>query len=308
MKEFLLSIVTPFYNEEKAISNYFENIIPILEQTHKNYEIVCIDDGSKDNTYAILKKYHEKNSKIKVVKFSRNFGKEAALTAAFDLTNGDCVIPIDADLQDPPNMIDKMLKAWKDGNKVVLMKRKERGDSKAKIITAKLFYKLIKFMSNTNIPQNVGDFRLLDKQVINVVRSLREQSRFTRGLLSWSGFKTTTIEYDRPKRVVGEASYSMIQSIKQAFDGIFSFSTFPIRIWIWIGSSISFLSFIFAIWIILSKLYFNIGIEGWSSLMVLILFMGGIQLLSIGIIGEYTGRVYSEVKNRPLYVIEEKLF
>ncbi len=304
-----LSIVTPFYHEEEGIEEYFNTVIPILESMSlRDYEIICIDDGSlKDRTFELLKSQREQNQRIKIVKFSRNFGKELALTAGLDYATGDVVIPIDADLQDPPALFPQMIAKYLEGYDVVLMKRQTRDEGWRKNLTAKLFYRLINRLTNSQIPENIGDFRLMDRRVVDVIKELRERNRFMKGLLSWGGFHTTTLLFDRPEREMGVPKQNYQKLFSLAFDGIFSFSSLPLRIWTFLGVLISLFAFLFGIWVVIKKLIYGDPVQGYSSLMTIILFFNGLVMLSVGMLGEYISRIFDEVKNRPLYVVSEEL-
>lgn len=310
-ENFKLSIVTPFYNEEQGdmINIYFSELIKELEKITKNWEIICVDDGSIDKTYSILKSYNTRDNRIKVIKLSRNFGKEAALTAGLDLASGDSIVPMDADLQHPPSLIKEMLDHWKNGYDVVIPVRKSRQDPFLKKITSKSFYWFItKISSKEFVVKNAGDFRLMDKKVVNSVKELKEYHRFMKGILSWPGFKMKKIEYDMPERELGETKYNYKQMLSYALDGIFSFSIAPIRFVTFFGIILSLISFGYGVNLIFLKIFFNLSSPGYTSIMVSILFLGGINLIAIGIIGEYVGRIYNETKKRPIYVIDEKLY
>lgn len=303
-----LSIVIPMHNEEAALLQLFARLKPCLEQVTAHYEIICVDDGSRDATLAALKEYHKQDSRIKVVHLARNFGKEAALTAGIDFAKGQAVIPMDADLQDPPELIAALVVEWKKGYKVVLATRRSRGsDSWFKRKTAEWFYKAINCVSTVKIPPNTGDYRLMDAQVVEAVRQLPERTRFMKGIFAWVGFPTATVSFDRESRVAGQTTWNYWRLWKFALDGIFSFTNAPLRVWTYIGALISFVSFLLALYIIGQKLFFGNPVAGYPSLMVAVLFMGGMQLLSIGIIGEYVGRIYGETKQRPLYLVEETM-
>ena len=242
---------------------------------------------------------------IRIINFSRNFGKEAALTAGLDKARGEAAIPIDVDLQDPPELIKELVARWREGYDVVLAKRADRtSDSFAKRVSADLFYKLNGKISNVDIPNNVGDFRLMSKRVVEALNQLPENQRFMKGLFAWVGFKTVVIEYVREKREAGQSSFNGWKLWNFALDGITSFSTLPLRIWLYIGALVSFLSFLYGSFIILKTLIFGVDLPGYASLAVIMLFLGGIQLIGIGILGEYIGRIYSESKRRPSYIIE----
>jgi len=305
-----VSIIAPVYNEEKGgvIHDFFKTIIPVLEKENYDFEIVCIDDGSKDKSYEILSSYAKKDNRIKIIKFSRNFGKEQAMSAGFQNVTKDCAIPIDIDLQDPPALIPKMVKIWQKENvKSVLAKRSKRHEILPKRIAYKIFYKLLKSFSDIEIPSDTGDFRLVDKCVIDAFNKLPEKQRFVRGLFSWVGFSEKIIEFDRPDRKAGEPSQSFHKLCLQAVNAIFSFSKVPLRVWSGIGFFIALISLIFGAWIIGKTLILGTDVPGYASTITIILFLGGIQLISIGVVGEYVGRIYEEIKDRPLFIIEKKV-
>ena len=300
-----ISIIAPCYNEEETIEPFLRRIEEILAQINEPYEIVFINDGSKDNTLNVLLNAKQNFKNIRIINFSRNFGKEAALTAGLDKARGEAAIPIDVDLQDPPELIKELVTKWREGYDVVLAKRADRtSDSFAKRVSADLFYKLNGKISNVDIPNNVGDFRLMSKRVVEALKQLPENQRFMKGLFAWVGFKTTIVEYVREKREAGQSSFNGWKLWNFALDGITSFSTLPLRIWLYIGALVSFLSFLYGSFIILKTLIFGVDLPGYASLAVIMLFLGGIQLIGIGILGEYIGRIYSESKRRPSYIIE----
>jgi glycosyltransferase involved in cell wall biosynthesis len=302
----LISIVTPFYNEEESINDYFAVIDGIFGKIAGiDYEVIAVDDGSKDKTHEILSQLALKRKNLKVIKLSRNFGKEIAVTAGLDYAGGDAVIPMDADLQDSPQIAPELIKKWQEGFKVVLAERIGREDPLLKKITAACFYKLASKIIDSNIPRNVGDFRLMDRVVLESIKQMRERNRFMRGILSWPGYKTTVVKYQRGARLKGETKYNYKSMMKYALDGIFSFSTFPIRLITYCGVAISLLSFIYGAYIIIGKIFYNQGIPGYASIMSAILFLGGMNFIFIGIIGEYVGRIFKEVKQRPLYLVEQ---
>ncbi len=304
--DFLTSIIIPMKNESAGLETLFNRLFPILEPLGK-YEIICIDDGSTDNTLEILRGQSLSNSAIKVLSMSRNFGKEAALTAGLDACKGDIAIPIDADLQDPPEMIPEMIAKWKEGFKVVLATRKSRDESWLKRKSAGAFYDIMGRVGTVKIPKNTGDFRLMDRVVVEAIKQLPERTRFMKGLFAWAGFPTTTIYFDRPQRFAGKSNWNYWKLWSFALDGIFSFTTFPLKIWTYIGMFISFLSLIYGTALIIKTLLRGIDVPGYASLMTVVLFLGGIQLMSLGIMGEYIGRIYRETKQRPLYIIKEKI-
>lgn len=301
----MLSILTPFFNEEKCVDAYFEKLIPILNGVTKSWEIICIDDGSKDKTLEYLMAYSKRNKHIKVISFSRNFGKEAALTAAFDYAVGDAVIPIDADLQDPPELIYKMVDMWRKGYQVVDAVRKKRADSVFKKVPAWIFHRLMSFLTGGKIPADVGDFRLIDRKALDAICTMSERNRYIKGVVSWVGFKHAQIKYSRPKRNLGETKLSFFKLFKLGCDAIFSFSSKPLKVWLYIGVMLSLVSFLYACFLIGRTLIYGVDLPGYTSIMVAILFMGGIQLISLGVIGEYIARIFKEVKNRPIYIVDE---
>lgn len=303
----LLSILTPMYNESEGIDFFFETLEAAMAEIDIDYEIICVDDGSADDTLEQLQEHARRDRRIKVLALSRNFGKEAAMTAALDHATGDAVLPIDADLQDPPELITQMVDKWREGYTVVYAKRASRKtDSLLKRQTAQWFYKLFNRMSEIDIPENVGDFRLLDRRAVDAIRQLPEKDRFMKGLFCWPGFKHAVIEFDRQERAQGQTKFNYWRLWNFALSGITSFSTFPIRIGIYLGLTVAFLSFMYGSFVILKTLFTGVDVPGYASLLVTILFIGGIQLFFLGLLGEYVGRIYKEVKNRPIYLVAEK--
>lgn len=303
-----LSILVPMYNEAEVIPVFFETIDKVLAATGMDYEIICVNDGSRDNTLELLTARAARDPRIKVVSFSRNFGKEAAMTAALDYASGDAVIPIDADLQDPPELIHDMLRKWQEGFDVVYAKRSSRAsDSLIKRQTAHWFYNLFNKLSEVDIPENVGDYRLMSRRVIDVIKKLPEKERFMKGLFCWPGFKSTTLEFERQLRAGGSTKFNYWKLWNFALSGITSFSSIPIRIGIYLGLFISLCAFVYGCFIIGWTLFYGIEEPGYPSLMVVVLFLGGVQLFCFGLMGEYIGRIYKEVKNRPLYVVERAI-
>jgi glycosyltransferase involved in cell wall biosynthesis len=304
----LLSLIVPMYNEASVIPIFFERTIDILNGAGVEFEIICVNDGSSDTTLELLREYATKDPRIKVISFSRNFGKEPAMTAALDYANGDAVIPIDADLQDPPELILEMLVKWREGYDVVFAKRVSReSDSFLKRKTALWFYSIFNKMSDTDIPHNVGDYRLMDRKVVDVIRQLPEKDRFMKGLYCWPGFEDTYVECERPSRAQGHTKFNFWQLWNFALSGFTSFSTMPIRAGIYLGLFISLISFIYAFYIVTKTIILGIDVPGYASIMVTMLFLGGIQLFFLGLLGEYIGRIFKEVKNRPLYVVKETI-
>lgn len=300
-----ISIVCPCYNEEQVLGLFMERISKVLNDTPYSYEVILINDGSNDNTLETIKQLQQTYPTIRAINLSRNFGKEAALTAGIDRAKGEVLIPIDADLQDPPELIHDFLAEWNKGYDVVVAKRIDRStDSWAKKLTAELFYKFHNAVAQVEIPENVGDFRLINRRVVNAIQQLPENQRFMKGIFSWVGFKTSVIEYKREAREAGETSFNGWKLWNFALDGITSFSTAPLRIWLYVGSVISAIAFLYLSVTIIKTLIFGIDSPGYASLISVILFLGGVQLIGIGVLGEYVGRLYMESKRRPSYIIE----
>jgi glycosyltransferase involved in cell wall biosynthesis len=276
-----------------------------VESTGFEYEIIFIDDGSHDATARILSDFAQRYPNIRVLMLSRNFGKEAAMTAGFAYSTGDAVIPMDCDLQDPPELIHQMIEKWRTGYKVVYAVRRSRTtDSRVKRITAKAFYRLMEVISDAKIPMNCGDYRLMDRCVVQAILTFPERNRFMKGIMAAAGFKFAAVEYDRPERVSGKPKFGFRKLWNLALDGITGFSTLPLRIWIYVGTTIALLSFFYASWIIFMTIVFGKSTSGFASLVCFILFLGGVQLIGIGVLGEYIGRIFLENKQRPLYLVE----
>ena len=304
----LISLVAPVYNEAEVLDAFYERAARVLTALEGfSYEILFIDDGSSDGSYRQLAGFAARDPHVRVLKFSRNFGHQIAITAGIDRACGDCVVVIDADLQDPPEIIESMVEKWREGFDVVYGVRAEReGEKPLKLITASAFYRLLGLVSDIQIPPSVGDFRLLGRRAVNELRNLREKDRFVRGLVSWIGFRQTGISYSRDKRYAGKTKYPYRKMFRFAFDGIFSFSTAPLQLATWMGYAASVLAFLYLISVFVQKAL-GYTVEGWATIMVALLFLGGVQLICIGILGEYLGRIFNEVKPRPMYVIEETL-
>ena len=309
-----LSIIVPCYNESEVVEKFFSAMVGnngILNNLGLNCELVFINDGSKDNTLELLKAQKEiysnkSNLDIKIVNLSRNFGKESAMSAGFSVASGEAIVPMDADLQDPPELIAKFVELWRQGYDVVLAKRANRQDESAlKRFCSSIFYKLNNKISEIEIPQNVGDFRLFTKKVLNAINSLPENQRFMKGIFAWVGFRSITIEYEEQERIAGSSKFNGWKLWNFALQGITGFGTLPLRIWTYIGFIVSFLAFIYASFLILRTLIMGIDLPGYASLVVIILFLGGLQLIGIGILGEYVGRIYMESKRRPPFIIDE---
>ncbi len=305
-----ISIVIPMYCEEEVVQECYNRIIEVFKSIENyEYELVCVDDGSKDKTLEILNSIAEKDKNVKIISFSRNFGHQCAVTAGLRYASGDAVVIIDADLQDPPELIPKMIKMWEQGSDVIYGKRKTReGESKFKLLTAKMFYKTLNALSDVDIPKDTGDFRLVDKKIVDVINSLPEHNKFLRGLFSWVGFEQEALEYERKERFAGKTKYPFRKMIRLASDGIISFSTKPLKSVGGLGIFSIIISFIILIYSILSFIFkWNSLTPGWTSIMITITFFSGIILLSLWMIGEYIARIYDESKGRPQYIISKKI-
>jgi glycosyltransferase involved in cell wall biosynthesis len=302
----LLSVVVPVFNESAVIRTFYERASQALSALPGiDYELVFVDDGSKDDSYEQLVGMAATDPRVSVIRLSRNFGHQVAITAGLDLAGGDCLAVIDADLQDPPEVIGDMVAQWRAGFDVVYGVRENReGEGRMKLLTASVFYRLLNVITKIHIPVDVGDFRLLSRRAANHLGQLREQDRFVRGLVSWIGFRQIGVSYHRDKRYAGETKYPYRKMIKFALDGITSFSTMPLKISTWMGYAASGLAFLYLASVFVQKLL-GYTVAGWATIMVALLFLGGTQLICLGIIGEYVGRIYSESKGRPLYIISE---
>lgn len=305
-----ISVVIPMYYEEEVAQECYNRTSKVLQNLNKyEYEIIFVNDGSKDKTLEILESIAKQDNRVKVISLSRNFGHQAAVTCGLKYTTGDAVVIMDADMQDPPEVIDEMIKLWEDGNEVIYAKRKTRkGETAFKLFTAKMFYKVLNGLSNVDIPKDTGDFRLADRKVIDVINSLPEHNKFLRGLFSWVGFKQTPLEYERNERFAGKTKYPLKKMLKLASDGITSFSTKPLKLLGILGTISVFISIAIFIYALISYIFnLNQLAAGWTSLMVTITFLGGMQLLSIWLIAEYIGKIYDESKGRPEYIIDKKI-
>jgi glycosyltransferase involved in cell wall biosynthesis len=301
----LVSLIVPVFNEQDLIEIFLEKTSSVMEKAGLDYEYVFVNDGSTDATLAMLIDLSATNSRIRIINLSRNFGKEAGMTAGIDHVQGNVLVPIDVDLQDPPELIPQFVEKWREGYDVVYGVRTSRDDdSMMKRASAGWFYRLFNRLSSVHIPDNAGDFRLIDERATSVLRQLHERNRFMKGLFSWVGFYSIGVPYSRPARVAGQTKWNYRKLWNFALDGIFGFSTVPLRIWSYVGMVISLISFLYASFIVISVLVFGVDLPGYASLLTVVLFMGGIQLLSLGIIGEYLGRLFVEVKQRPVYIIE----
>jgi Glycosyltransferases involved in cell wall biogenesis len=304
-----LSVVVPCMNEELVIAETARRLVAVFESAQLAFELIFVDDGSQDRTPAILRDLQERDSRIRVVRLSRNFGHQVAITAGLEHAAGDAVAVIDADLQDPPEVLLEFVNKWLEGYDVVYGVRTIReGETAFKRGTAKLFYRLIGQLSDTEIPLDTGDFRLMDRRVVDALLSMPERDRFVRGMVSWLGFSQVAVPYRRSARFAGETKYPLLKMLKFATDGIVSFSTIPLRVATWLGFLVSGIS-VLGIAVVLLERYFHVLglVRGWSSTVIAVLFIGGVQLVCMGIIGEYVGRIYGESKRRPLYVVRERM-
>ena len=301
-----LSVVCPMYNEAQALPIFFERLIPVLQKTGLRYEIICVNDGSHDETLERLLALRRTLAGLRIIDLSRNFGKEATLTCGIDHALGRAVVPIDADLQDPPELILEMVRLWQQGFDVVLAQRTDRlSDHPVKRKTAEWFYRLHNRISESAIPPNVGDFRLMDRKVVDALKRLPERRRFMKGLFAWVGYRQATIPFAREPRVAGESKFSGWRLWNFALEGITSFSTAPLRIWTYLGLLVALLAFCLGLVIVGRVLLLGRDLPGYASLITVVLFLGGVQLIGLGVLGEYLGRVYMEAKGRPIYLTRD---
>lgn len=305
----LVSIVIPVYNEEAVLPELYAQLLKTVEPLEHKVEIIFIDDGSKDNSWRLINDFYLKHKdKIRAVQFSRNFGHQAALTAGMDFARGDCIITMDADLQHPPEMIPRLLEKWEEGNEVVYTIREKTGkETLLKRVTSNLFYKLFHLLAQIEMESNTADFRLLDRKVVDSLKQMRERARFLRGMISWVGYKQTGIRYTAVPRYAGRTKYTLRKMIYFALDGITSFSAVPLRITFVLGLIVTFFASIYAVYAVIVKLILHQAVKGWTSLMLVVLIMGGIQLITLGILGEYMAKNFQEVKRRPIYIATDSL-
>lgn len=303
-----LSIIVPVFNEEAVLEELHRRLTIVSQGLETTYEILYVNDGSKDRSMDLLERVAHQDPHVRVIQFARNFGHQVAITAGMDHAQGEAVVVIDADLQDPPELIGKMLAKWREGYDVVYAVRERReGDSFFKRATAAVFYRLLKRITHVDIPLDTGDFRLMSRRAIEAMKLFRERNRFVRGLVSWIGFNQTGIRFVRAERYAGETKYPLKKMLRFAMDGIVTFSFVPLQLATYLGFIVSGLSFLGILWVIYMRIFTQQTIVGWASLMAIALFLGGVQLITLGVIGEYIGRIYDEVKHRPLYLIQEKL-
>ena len=305
----MLSVVIPCYNEEAVVVETHRRLGDALAAMDvERYEVLYVDDGSRDATPALLRQLHERDERVRVLRFSRNFGHQIAVTAGIEHAAGDAVVLIDADLQDPPEVIGDMLARWREGYDVAYGLRTDRpGETAFKRATAKWFYRVLNRLSETEIPLDVGDFRLMDRRVADALVAMPERARFVRGMVSWVGFRQVAVPYRRAERFAGETKYPLFKMLRLAVDGLTSFSLVPLRVATWVGfaaSGVAMFGIVFALGV---RLFTREWVPGWAALFVAVLFIGGVQLVALGIVGEYVGRIYAEVKRRPLYLLQERL-
>jgi glycosyltransferase involved in cell wall biosynthesis len=304
----LLSVIVPVMNEEEAILPFIERVGAILETIagSEGWEILFVDDGSTDTTLGAIVVAHGREPRVRALSLSRNFGKEAALSAGLDHARGSAVIPMDVDMQDPPEVLPEMIAKWREGHEMVFAVRRCRAsDGWAKRLTAGLYYRAHNAVSADKIPENAGDFRLLDRKVVDVIRAMPERNRFMKGLFAWAGFRQTSVEYDRAERETGTTKFNYWKLWTLALDGITSASTVPLRIWSYVGALIALFALGYAGFIAVRTMLLGISVPGYASIMVSVLFLGGVQLISLGVLGEYVGRILTETKQRPLYVVRD---
>ena len=307
--EKMISVIVPIYNEEENIAEVYRRCSAVFEKSAETCELIFVNDGSTDRSLETLKELAESDSQVRVISFSRNFGHQIAVTAGLDFAQGDAVVVIDADLQDPPELIEQMMEKWKQGYQVVYGQRTERkGETFFKRKTAYLFYRMMRFMTATDMPPDTGDFRLMDREVVEVLKNMKERNRFLRGMVSWVGFNQTGLQFERQKRQAGKTKYPLTKMIRFAVNGIVSFSDKPLRIASYLGLLASGIGLLMIFYGIYSKFFMpERTVTGWTSVFVAVLFLGGVQLFTIGIIGEYISRIYEETKSRPLYVVDERI-
>lgn len=306
----LVSVIAPMKDEETLVATFVARVSAVLAEVapEGDWEIVLIDDGSRDGTLVGILAEHQRDPRVRGISLSRNFGKEAALSAGLDFATGRCVIPLDVDLQDPPEVIPDMVAKWRAGADVVYGVRRNRAsDTLAKRVTADLFYRAHNALSRDKIPEHAGDFRLLDRKVVDVIRKLPERNRFMKGLFSWGGFRQDSVEYDRVERARGTSKFNYWKLWTLAIDGITSSSTLPLRVWSYVGAAVALLALCYSAFLVIKTLIFGAIVPGYASIMVSVLFLGGVQLISLGVLGEYVGRILIETKQRPIYVVRERI-
>lgn len=305
MKEVSYSIVIPIYNEEENLSELYSRLTAVMFSLQEPYEVILVDDGSRDNSLNIMREMHQRDERINIISLSRNFGHQIAISAGIEHASGKAVIVMDGDLQDPPEVLPQFIQKWKEGWDVVYAVRRKRKENLFKRTAYAIFYRLLKKISSIDIPLDSGDFSIMDRKIVDILKSIPERTRFVRGIRTWIGFKQMGLEYERDKRFAGEAKYNFKKLVKLALDGLISFSYVPLKLAVSFGFVISGVSFLGAIATLFQRLFTDTTVPGYATTVISILFLGGIQLITIGILGEYIGRIYDEVKQRPLYIIQE---
>ena len=301
------SVVIPVFNEEENLELLHRRLSKVLQHLCEDYEIILVDDGSRDNSLQVIMRLRKSNPRVKVISFSRNFGHQMAITAGVDYASGNAVIVMDADLQDPPEVIPQLIEKWREGYDTVYAIRESRKDPILKRAIAFVFYRLFNRMSEIDVPVDAGDFRLMSRRVVDILRTMPERNRYLRGLASWVGFSQASISYARDERYRGERKYTLWQSARLAFDGITAFSHFPLRLVVHLGIVVSLVGFLYIATTIILALVYGRVVPGWTTLMAAVIFLGGVQLMVVGVVGAYIGRIYIEVQQRPLYLIKQKI-
>jgi len=303
----MYSIIIPIYNEERTLPELHQRLTGVFESLKEKVEVIFVDDNSKDRSFVVMKELHEKDDRFKVLRLSRNFGHQVAISAGLDVAQGDAVILMDGDLQDPPEVLPQMIERWKEGYHVVYTVKKSRKENTPKRLAFTVFYRILHSLSSIDIPMDAGNFSLLDRRVVEVLRDMPERNRYISGMRAWAGFKQTGVSYDRDARFAGEPQMRFGRLIGLALDGIFSFSNVPLRLAIYVGLIVALISFLGGAFVVYAKLFTDKAILGWASTIISVLFVGGMILLTLGVVGEYISRIYEEVKRRPLYVIRERV-
>ena len=304
----LISVIVPCFNEEEVLPTTHSRLVKVMEALEFAFEIIYVDDGSRDGTREILKQLQVSDERVRVLRLSRNFGHQIAATAGLDAADGDAAVLIDADLQDPPEVIAEMVARWKEGYDVAYGQRSAReGETAFKLWTAKLFYRLFNRLSDTEVPLDTGDFRLMDRKVVEAIRQMREHDRFLRGIVSWMGFRQIAVPYRRAARAAGQSKYPLLKMVRFALDAIVSFSAVPLRLVLTMGLVGFGAAIVGMIWAIVAPLFVGVWISGWALLLIAVLFLSSVQLVCLGVIGEYVGRIYREAKRRPLYLLAQRL-
>jgi len=306
--EALISVVVPVYNESEVLPELRRRVCSVLEQAHARFEVIFVDDGSSDDTLAVLRLAHEEDPRLRAVSFSRNFGKEIAIAAGIDHARGDAVVIMDADLQHPPEMIETFMARWREGYENVYGQRVDRtADSPLRRLLTMRFYKLFANFGETELPPGAGDFRLLDRKAVNALRAMPERARFSKGLYAWIGFRSIGVPFEVQERAFGQSKFSYRKLTRFALDGLMSFSTLPLKVWTYVGTIISLFALAAAVFFVFRTMTHGADVPGYASLIVSIMFFAGVQLMSLGILGEYIGRIFAEVKRRPLYLVGERI-